>query len=67
MSISSTGPSGSSRRLRLAGRQVIGRHRIVVIRQSGGHTEWGVRCSDRVQLGYGVGGQGQGRGGDVLA
>jgi hypothetical protein len=27
----------------------------------------GVRCSDRVQLGYGVGGQGQGRAGDVLA
>jgi hypothetical protein len=35
MSISSTGPCGYSRRLRLAARQVIGRHRIVVIRQSG--------------------------------
>src|SRR6185312_14745132 len=27
----------------------------------------GVRCSDRVELGYGVAGQGQGRAGDVLA
>jgi hypothetical protein len=26
----------------------------------------GVRCSDRVQFGDGVGGQGQGRAGDVL-
>src|SRR6266516_849468 len=31
------------------------------------HLSVGVRCSDRVQLGYGVGGQGQGRAGDVLA
>jgi hypothetical protein len=31
------------------------------------HLSVGVRCSDRVQLGDGVDGQGQGRAGDVLA
>jgi hypothetical protein len=35
MSISSTGRSGLRGRLRLAARQVIGRHRIAVISQSG--------------------------------
>jgi hypothetical protein len=40
MSISSTGRAGLRGRLRFATRQVIGHHLIVVIRQSGGHTEW---------------------------